>query len=150
MIYLDTSILVAYYCPEALSVESERLVRARVRPSISDLTEVELLSAVSRKVRASELDLREAGRIVGQFFAHLEGDLYNRLPLERRHYKLARDWMAQLTIPLRSLDALHLAVAAVEGVPFATADQALARSGADLGLRIIPVGGRRRSRRDAP
>ena len=50
MIYLDTSILVAYYCPEALSVEAERLVRARVRPSISDLTEVELVSAVVRAV----------------------------------------------------------------------------------------------------
>ena len=146
MIYLDTSILVAYYCPEALSVAAEHLVRARVRPSISDLTEVELLSAVSRKIRANELELREAGRIVGQFLAHLEGDLYNRLPLERRHYKLARDWMAQLSTPLRSLDALHLAVAAVEGLPFATADRTLARSGADLGLRIVPVGGRRRPR----
>ena len=150
MIYLDTSILVAYYCPEALSVEAERLVRARVRPSISDLTEVELVSAVSRKIRASELDLREASRIVGQFLAHLEADLYNRLPLERRHYKLARDWMAQLATPLRSLDALHLAVAAVEGLPFATADRALARSGKDLGLRVIPVGRRRRARPDAP
>ncbi len=149
MIYLDTSILVAYYCPEALSVEAERLVRARVRPSISDLTEVELVSAVSQKIRASELGLREAGRIVGQFLAHLEGDLYHRLPLERRHYKLARDWMAQLTTPLRSLDALHLAVAAVEGLPFATADRALARSGTDLGLRVIPVGWRRRLRPDA-
>ena len=76
----------------------------------------------------------------------IEAALYNRLPLERRHYKLARDWMAQLATPLRSLDALHLAVAAVEGLPFATADRTLARSGADLGLRIVPVGGRRRPR----
>ncbi len=96
------------------------------------------------------LRLREAGRIVGQFLAHLEGDLYHRLPLERRHYKLARDWMARLRPHFVALDALHLAVAAVEGLPFATADRALARSGTGLGLRVIRVGGRRRLGPDAP
>jgi len=125
-------------------------VRARIRPSISDRAEVVLVSAVSRKIRASERDLREAGWIVGQLLAHLEGDLYDRLPIERRHDKPARNCMAQLATPLRSLDALHLAVAAAEGPPFARANRALARSGTDLGLRVIPVGGRRKPRRNAP
>jgi len=58
--YLDTSVLAAYYCPEPLSDEAESIVRASRTPAICDLTEVELFSALSRKVRTRELDATEA------------------------------------------------------------------------------------------
>lgn len=140
MIYLDTSILTAYYCPEPLSREAQRLVRSAASPSISDLTEVELLSALSRKTRLAQLEPSEAQRVLAQFLVHLDGNMYTRLPLERRHYTLARDWIARFTTPLRALDALHLAVAAAEGLRFATADRALARSAAQLGIHTVAVG----------
>jgi predicted nucleic acid-binding protein len=133
---------VAYYCPEPLSREAERLVRAEAKPSISDLTEVELLSAVSRKARLGELTTLDAGRVAAQFVAHLEAGLYARLALERRHYTLARDWIARFSTPLRTLDALHLAVAATEDLRFATADRALARAAEALGIPAIPAGRR--------
>ena len=125
-------------------------MRARARPSISDLTEVELLSAIAGKVRGHDLAQADGGRIVSEFLAHLEGNLYTRLPIERRHYRLARDWMAQLTTPLRTLDALHLAVAAAEGLTLATADRTMSRWGKRLGVRMLPVGQARGSHRRAP
>lgn len=140
MIYLDTSLLAAYYCPEPLSRASQRLVRSTAQPSISDLTEVELLSALGRKIRVGEMRTIEAERVAAQFLAHLESNLYNRLPIERRHYKLARDWLGRFTTPLRTLDALHLAVAATEGLRFATGDRALARSAVDLGIPAVRLG----------
>jgi len=140
LIYLDTSILTAYYCPERLSPHAQRLVRSEVRPSISDLAEVELLSALSRKARVRELEPAEAHRVAAQFLAHLEANLYTRLAVERRHYALARDWLARFTTTLRTLDALHLAVAAAEDLRFATVDRALARSAADLGIHAVPIG----------
>jgi predicted nucleic acid-binding protein len=98
-----------------------------------------MFSALSRKVRAEELKPAEAQRVATQFRAHLEANLYTRLPVERRHYTLARDWIARFTTSLRTLDALHLAVASAEGLRFATADRVLARSGEALGTRIVLV-----------
>jgi predicted nucleic acid-binding protein len=125
-------------------------VRTRARPSISDLTEVELLAAVAGKVRGRELSPADGSRVRAEFLSHLQGNLYTRLPLERRHYRLARDWMAQLATPLRALDALHLAVAAAEALTLATADRALARWGRLLGVRTLSVGPAKGSRHRAP
>jgi predicted nucleic acid-binding protein len=140
LIYLDTSVLTAYYCPERFSRDAQRVVRSTLRPSISDLTEVELVSALARKTRAQELGLGEARRVASQFMSHLEANLYARRSVERRHYVLARDWIARFTTPLRALDALHLAVAAADGLQFATADRALARSARTLGIATVALG----------
>lgn len=137
MIYLDTSVVVAYYCPEPLSQHAERVVRSQARPAISELTEVELLSALSRKVRNRELPDTQAAQVAAQFLTHLEGNFYTRIALDRRHYKLARDWIGRFTNPLRTLDALHLAVAATEGLRFVTADGRLARSAKALPVEAV-------------
>jgi predicted nucleic acid-binding protein len=139
LIYLDTSVLTAYYSPEPLSRAAERVVRSVAQPSISDLTEVELLAALARKIRVGEIRAVEAARVATQFLTHVESSLYSRLPMERRHYRLARDWIGRFTTPLRTLDALHLAVAAAEGLRFATADRALARSAAGLGIETVAL-----------
>jgi predicted nucleic acid-binding protein len=136
LIYIDTSVLAAYYCPEALSREAERVVRSRSLPAVSDLTEVELLSALSRKVRMGELEPTEAQKIATKFSTHLEGNLYRRLPLERRHYVLARDWLGRFAVSLRTLDALHLAVAASDELRLVTADHGLAKSSRILGVDV--------------
>jgi predicted nucleic acid-binding protein len=45
MAYIDTSVLVAYYCPEPLSRAAEKSIRSAASPAISPLVEVELCSA---------------------------------------------------------------------------------------------------------
>lgn len=134
MIYVDTSALVPYYCPEALSAKVQRYLARQTDRAISDLVEVEAFSAIARKVRAKELRSVDARRIQGTILAHLEGGVYVRLPLERRHYTLARDWLAAFQPPLAALDALHLAVAAVAACPIVTLDLALARAARTLGV----------------
>lgn len=139
MIYVDTSVLAAFYCPEPFSAKAERLIRAELAPAVSDLTEVELLSALSRKTREGELSVIDATRIAGQFASHLNGNLYTRIPLQRSHYVTARDWMGRFATPLRTLDALHLAVAASTGRRLVTADRGLARSANELGVEVVHV-----------
>ena len=139
--YFDTSLLVPYYCPEALSQVAERTVRGDPRPTISDLVEVEFFSALAKKVREKEMSAVEAARVGQQFLAHLQAGIYTRLAVQRRHYETAREWLARFTFPLRSLDALHLALADAEGLRLATADQALSRSARDLGLAVLLVRG---------
>jgi uncharacterized protein len=46
MVYIDTSVLVAYYCPEPLSEKAEKLLIRYLKPAISSLTEVGFFSAV--------------------------------------------------------------------------------------------------------
>ena len=137
--YIDTSLLVPYYCPEALSQVAERTVRGDPRPTVSDLVEVELFSALGRKVRVREMSTVDAARIGQQFLDHLQAGLYTRVAVERRHYESARQWLARFTLPLRALDALHLALADAEGLRLATADQNLSRSARRLGLPVLLI-----------
>jgi predicted nucleic acid-binding protein len=137
--YIDTSVLVPYYCPEALSQVAERILRGDPHPAVSDLVEVEFFSALARKVRARELLATDARRTGEAFLGHLQAALYTRLPVQRRHYEAARGWLARFTPPLRALDALHLALADAEGLRLATADQNLSRSARNLGVAVTLV-----------
>lgn len=137
--YIDTSVLVSYYCPEALSQVTERILRGDPHPTVSDLVEVEFFSALATKVRAREMSAADATRIGEQFLAHLHVGLYTRTAIQRQHYEKARDWLAGFTLPLRALDALHLAIADAEGLRLATADRDLSRSARNLGVAVMLV-----------
>lgn len=67
MVYLDTSVLAAYYCPEAMSAKAEKAIRRSALPAISLLVEVEFYSAVARKMREGALSEDDATRIVTRF-----------------------------------------------------------------------------------
>jgi predicted nucleic acid-binding protein len=128
MVYIDTSVLVAYYCPEPLSEKAEKLLISYLKPAISSLTEVEFFSAVSGKVRKKEINSKDAGRVTARFLAHMDADNYTYIPIERHHYRLARDWIGMFKIELRTLDAIHLAVASSEALTLLTSDQRLFKS----------------------
>lgn len=72
MLYLDTSVVVAYYCPEALSEVAEKMIVAASEPTISALTEVEFFSAVSRKIREGELVLRPAAVVEMKVYSDVD------------------------------------------------------------------------------
>ena len=134
MIYVDTSVLAAFYLPELLSSRAERLLLREVAPAISDLTDVELLSAVARKVRGREISAADGARVTTTFLSHVSGGMYARIPVEQVHFRLARDWLAGFTLRLRSLDALHLAVASHAGAKLVTADRELAEAARSLNV----------------
>jgi len=137
MFYIDTSVLVAYYCPEPMSEKAEGFLIAHLRPAISTLTEVEMFSALSRKVREGGLSRKDAGDIIAKFLSHVSGHFYTYLLVEPHHFRLARDWIGLLNTNLKTLDALHLAVAYVEDLTFVTADQRLAESARSLRLDVV-------------
>jgi len=110
-IYIDTSVLAAYYCPEPLSALAERTLRSLTSPAISELTLVELTSAVSRKVRERTLSREDGTAVLAQLEAHIEGGYYLVLPVRARDYRVAKAWLSQLNGTLRTLDALHLSIA---------------------------------------
>jgi len=136
LIYIDTSVLVPFYLPEALSDAVDELLRIEDTPALSQLVEVELFSAVARKLRMREISPEEARQIGLDFQTDLDENFYTRIPLEPIHYNLARDWISGFEVPLRTLDALHLAVASSNQLLLVTGDEALARSVRTLGIEV--------------
>ena len=53
-----------------------------------------------------------------------------------RHFKTAGIWISQFTTPLRTLDALHLAVASLGNMILLTADQQLASAARHFGIDL--------------
>jgi uncharacterized protein len=137
--YVDTSVLAAYYCPEPLSSRVQRILQGERERAISSLVEVELASALARKVRLRHLRASDARAIYETFQAHLEQGLYLRLTVDRSHFTRAQAWLATFRTPLRTLDALHVAVAAGERATLLTSDVALAAAcdALKLAVRLI-------------
>ncbi len=132
--YIDTSVLAAYYCPEPLSGQAQQALREEMQRAISWLVETEMVSVIARKVRTRELRPAEGRRVLALFQSHLDQGSYTRLALEGAHFAKAREWLAAFTIPLHTLDALHVAVAALQDCPLLTADTALAEACVKIGV----------------
>jgi len=137
MVYLDTSVVAAYYCPEPLSAIVEEEFLKREDPAVSLLTALEMYSAVSRKIREHALSQADGNRIINRFQSHVSGQFYHSLPVESNHYQIAQSWIGRFNTPLRTLDALHLAIASVKNIPLITSDARLADSGRVFGIDII-------------
>lgn len=133
-VYLDSSVVVAYYVPEPNSERVQRLYEDIEQPVISELVDLEVAAALSLRSRTGDLEPTQAQRIVSLFNDHLESGLYTRLHLRANHYRWARDAIARFDLPLKAPDALHLAAAHAEGLHLITADRQLARNADALGI----------------
>jgi len=135
MVYLDTSVLAAYYCPEAMSERAEAAIPRSDIPAISLLTQVELYSALSRKVREHTLSDADATRIAARFRLHIDNGCYVLLPVETAHYEFAREWIGRFSTSLKTLDALHLAICFSSDAVLLTADTGLAKAAKRFGVQ---------------
>ena len=139
MTYIDTSILVAFYCPEKISDQVEEILINTNRPAISQLTEVELTSALARKIGENALSRNDATDVLSIFRSHINEKSYQYLPIQPKHYTTAMNWIAEFNTPLRALDALHLAIAAENKAPLLTTDFKFAESAELLGIAVTLV-----------
>ncbi len=137
--YVDTSILGAYYCPEPLSAAAENALRQIKTPVISLLSEVEFCSLISKKQRLNELRKRQAKEVLDLFSNHVAEGFYRRISLNTDHFIKARLLVASMDGSLRTLDALHLAVALAEGLTLVTADREFARAGKGHKARTLLI-----------
>ena len=103
---------------------------------ISELTLVELTSAISRKIREQTLSREEGARILTQIETHVEEGYYHIMPVRPRDYRVARAWLGRLQGTLRTLAALHLAVAESAEASTLTADKRLAAEARSLGMPV--------------
>jgi predicted nucleic acid-binding protein len=112
--YFDTSALCRYYHPEPGSVEVDRIVNEPGALHIlSWLTAMEVQSAFAVKVRTGLIDAVEFSNLRKRVRTDIAAKRFVVVRVLRRHYSVAEDLLTRYggAHRIRSLDALHLAIA---------------------------------------
>jgi predicted nucleic acid-binding protein len=140
-VYVDSSALAKLYVPE---VESERLdefLRGRTDLMISDLCITEVMSAIARRRREGVLEAKQANEIRAAVLADAKSGSFRKLDLTPAiHREAERLLFSTESVALRTLDALHIALA-VTGLAqrVVTFDSRMKAAAALHGLEIVEL-----------
>jgi predicted nucleic acid-binding protein len=136
-VYLDASALVKLFVPEAESDELNQALTGLTDVIVSDLALTEIASALGRRTREHLLTREQAQRLYREASKLHAASHHAELtpPIHRRAERL----MLSLPIPLRALDALHLATAlAAEAATVVTFDPRMRNAASSQGLFVAP------------
>lgn len=138
MIYADTSLLLPVYVPEVNSDKANSAVDGVQELLVSDLTVAEFLVGLARKVKLGALAPEKAEEVRTAFEQHMAEGFLQRVPLSGRHSEAAGHLSLQSPVMLRTLDALHLAVAIEHEATMATLDGRLSEAARAMGIEVLP------------
>jgi predicted nucleic acid-binding protein len=137
-VYLDASALVKLFVPEAESDDLNQSLAGLTNVIISDLALTEMASALGRRLREQRLTREVAQRLYREA-SKLHASVHHAEltpPIHRRAERL----MLSLAVPLRALDALHLATALdAEAATVVTFDPRLRDASGSQGLFVAPL-----------
>ena len=141
-LYVDTSALVKFYYPEENSDRVEELLLKADRVYISDLTMVEMASALSQKVRAGDLSKGAEAAVWTAFLEDMHAGPVEIVHLLERHHFEAVDIIRKFGRKhgIKTLDALHLSLA--HGLPdasFLCSDRILLRIATAMGITTLQL-----------
>jgi len=139
--YLDTSAAAKLYLPEPESEAIQRLVGGKGPLVSSDLLVPEFASMLARKRREGGIGPSAQRQVWALFQEHLSAGYWSLATLTRQDYGHAADLILQCqgSVPLRTLDALHLAACQGYGLfPLCTTDRVMQRA---AGVLKIPLAG---------
>jgi predicted nucleic acid-binding protein len=140
-IYIDSSALAKVYVPEPESESLDGFLRGRVDLVISELTITEVISAVARRKREGFLNAEQANQIRDAVLSDARSGSFRRLDLNPSVHREAERMLLSIeSVALRTLDALHIALA-VSGAAtrMMTFDARMANAAALQGLRVIEL-----------
>ena len=142
-VYLDSSIIVKLFVREPDSEYFGRLADGQALSS-SMLAYTEVWSALLAKERAGGITPEQRRRAWASFQYNVDEELIALAPLSpaifRRTHRLLEQCQPQ--VPLRSLDALHLATCdQAQDWPLCTTDKRMIAAAARLGFPLAPLPG---------
>lgn len=108
---------------------------------VADLAVTELTSALSRRLRQGAATPEVVRRVQRAVLGRLDEGVYRRVEVTRDVHRRAEHFLVSLTgIPLRALDALHLALAtSARAGSMASFDARLAAAARAVGLATYPA-----------
>jgi len=139
-VYVDASALVKLYVPERESDELNRMLKGRRDLLVSDLAVTEVASSLARRRREGAIETAAVVRLYRALLAHLEDQVFRRIELIPGTHREAEKLLLSLgAVPLRSADALHLALAmADDAACVVTYDARLSDAARAVGLQVHP------------
>ena len=137
-LYLDTSALAKWYLNEPFSEQFEAFIQEEPTAAISRLSVVEFRCLLARRRRAGEITKAIESRVYASFEKDVGAGFLQVYPVADEHLIAALSLITRLgRYPLRTLDALHLAIAqGIQCRRLATADKTMADAGKAVGLGI--------------
>ncbi len=136
-IYLDTNVVAALLIPEPLSGRAERyLDDCDDVLLVSDLTGAEFSSLVARRVRTRDFTIDQAKAALSHFDAWADL-LTQRIDAGAADLTAATAFLRRLNLPLRTLDAIHVAIAERVEATLATFDRRMADGARALGIPVV-------------
>jgi predicted nucleic acid-binding protein len=136
--YLDTSALAKWYLNEAGSERFVAYLQGLDSAIISSLTRTEMRALLARRRRMDELDAGLEALLFSALLDDIASGALVLQPVDNAHFDDAATLIARYPEhPLRTLDALHLAVARNLGLDtIATADTVMADAANAMGFTV--------------
>jgi predicted nucleic acid-binding protein len=139
--YLDTAIIVKLLVREADSEYFNTALSGHPLDS-SELCLTEVCSALLSKERAGAITAAERERALDKLEQLVNDEMLCLIPLDLRVLQRACTMLTAChpKIPLRTLDALHVATCDLnDSIPLATTDQRMRAAAAHFGIRLVPA-----------
>ena len=136
-VYVDANVLVALFVIDTHNERAEKAVAAlRDNLVVSSLSAAEFSSVIARRVRTRDLQAAEARTAFTNFDTWC-ARYTRRTEIEGSDFATAMGLIRRLDLPLRTPDALHIAVAQRTGCALLTLDAALAKIAALLDVEVV-------------
>lgn len=134
--YLDASILVALLTPEPSSSRADDFLRENPALLIvSNLAAAEFASAIARRVRTREIALDDARSDLADLDIWLARSA-QWVEISAADVALATAFLRRLDLPLRTPDAIHIAIAQRVDATLVSFDRQMAASARALGAVV--------------
>jgi predicted nucleic acid-binding protein len=135
-LYLDTSVLLPLFVVDPLNRRAETLMRQQKSViAISDYCIAEFASAIAARVRSGEIPSRIAQIAYSQFDGWTAGKA-KRTEMMAADISAAASFIRRLDLPLKTGDAIHIAVAQRLGATLATFDRQMEAGAGVLGVPV--------------
>ena len=140
--YVDSCVLLSLLLGDSGYDDSERWLLSQGDQSlwISHWVLLEVAGVIATCVRRGQLTAEQA-QTIGSEFESFRQERLTLIEPRGTDFLQARQWLERcLHLPLRSGDALHLALAQRQQLTVVSADRALARCAESLGLPLQLIG----------
>lgn len=140
--YVDSGVLLKLYIPEPESEAAQQTISAAVDVTCSELLLAEFQSALSRKRREGQIDAHAAAQSMAALRGNIEQGAIGLVKLDSSTIEAAVKLLAQMpdAIPLRTLDAIHLAVCLEHRLfPLLTTDGVMATAARHLDIPLLAL-----------
>jgi len=134
-VYLDASVLVAFFVADPFSSRAETFIGKQTSIYVTDFAAVEFASAVARHVRVRRVTTSEARSALLAFDAWRDGTS-NKLHTIPQDMEDAAAIIRRLDLNIRTGDALNIAIAMRLDAALATFDDRMAGNARALGATV--------------